>query len=62
VPELGIAICEELAEGRSLLSICSDEGMPGRTTVRLGKHAEFRELFDRARHWHPRRSWMKRST
>jgi hypothetical protein len=50
---VAIAICDELAEGRSLLSICSDDGMPGRTTVYdwLGKHAEFRELFDRARHW-----------
>jgi hypothetical protein len=47
------AICDELAEGRSLLSICSDEGMPGRTTVYdwLGQHAEFREMFERARQW-----------
>jgi hypothetical protein len=51
--QLGIAICDQLAEGRSLLSICSDAAMPGRTTVYnwLGQHAEFRELYDRAREW-----------
>lgn len=51
--QLGISICDALAEGRSLLSICSDAGMPGRTTVYdwLARHAEFRELYDRAREW-----------
>jgi hypothetical protein len=51
--QLAMAICDALAEGRSLLSICSDAGMPGRTTVYdwLVSHAEFRELYDRAREW-----------
>jgi hypothetical protein len=32
-PELASHICRELAEGRSLRSICQDEEMPGRSTV-----------------------------
>ena len=32
-PELAAHICRELAEGRSLRSICEEEGMPGRSTV-----------------------------
>lgn len=32
-PEIATAICRELAEGRSLVSICRDEGMPARSTV-----------------------------
>jgi len=50
-PQLGAAICEALAEGRSLRSICADEEMPGRSTVFrwLDEHAEFRVLYARAR-------------
>lgn len=32
-PELATRICERLARGESLRSICRDEQMPGRTTV-----------------------------
>lgn len=31
--EKGLAICAEMASGRSLRSICNDEGMPDKTTV-----------------------------
>jgi hypothetical protein len=49
--QLANAICEALVEGRSLRSICTDEDMPGRSTVFrwLEEHAEFRELYARAR-------------
>ncbi len=45
------AICERLADGESLKSICSSEGMPHRATVFrwLGAHAEFRDSYARAR-------------
>src|SRR5262249_46512908 len=48
---LANAICEALVEGRSLRSICTDEDMPGRSTVFrwLEEHAEFRVLYARAR-------------
>lgn len=50
-PQLALAICEELLEGRSLRSICADEGMPSPSNVFvwLAQHAEFRELYTRAR-------------
>lgn len=32
-PEIAKYICQQLAEGRSLRSICADEGMPDRSTV-----------------------------
>jgi hypothetical protein len=32
-PEIAKYICQQLAEGRSLRSICQDEGMPDRSTV-----------------------------
>jgi hypothetical protein len=50
--QLAIAICEELVEGRSLRSICADEGMPSPSNVFLWleRHAEFRSLYARARH------------
>ena len=32
--ELAAKICSELAEGRSLRDVCSDEGMPAESTVR----------------------------
>jgi len=34
-PELAARICAEMARGRSLRSVCSDEGMPAESTVRL---------------------------
>lgn len=44
-------VCERLADGESLKSICSDEGMPSRSTVFrwLGVHKEFRDMYARAR-------------
>lgn len=50
--QLAMAICEELVEGRSLRSICADEGMPSPSNVFLWlqRHAEFRRLYVRARH------------
>tara|TARA_R100001086_G_C11694547_1_gene219570 strand:- start:3 stop:410 length:408 start_codon:yes stop_codon:yes gene_type:complete len=43
-------ICSEMAGGRSLRSICEDEGMPGRSTVFqwLAKHKEFADQYARA--------------
>lgn len=32
-PELALAICERLAKGESLRSICRDDGMPARSTI-----------------------------
>lgn len=34
-PEIAEKICEALAEGKSLRSICKDEGMPSEAAVRL---------------------------
>ncbi len=34
-PEIAERICMEMASGRSLRSICKDEGMPDRSTVKL---------------------------
>jgi hypothetical protein len=50
-PQLASAICEALVEGRSLRSICTDDDMPGKSTVFrwLAEHAEFRVLYARAR-------------
>lgn len=44
-------ICERLAGGESLRSICLDAGTPGQTTVFrwLHENAEFREQYARAR-------------
>lgn len=44
-------ICERLAEGESLRSICRDGAMPSASTVRLWvlKHGEFSEQYARAR-------------
>lgn len=49
--EIADAICERLADGESLKSICSADGMPHRATVFrwLGAHAEFRDSYARAR-------------
>ncbi len=49
--EIADAICERLADGESLKSICFSDGMPHRATVFrwLGAHAEFRDSYARAR-------------
>jgi hypothetical protein len=43
-PEIAAAICERMANGESLRSICREEGMPAESTVRLW-HVEDREGF-----------------
>jgi hypothetical protein len=45
------AICDALADGRSLRSICRDDGMPSTSTVCkwLAKNADFAEQYARAR-------------
>jgi hypothetical protein len=49
--EIADAICERLAEGESLRSICADEGMPSKAAVFrwLGKHKAFSDQYARAR-------------
>lgn len=49
--ELADQICERLANGESLKSICAADGMPNRATVFrwLGAHADFRDTYARAR-------------
>jgi hypothetical protein len=44
-------ICERLADGESLRSICADEAMPSKAAVFrwLGKSADFRDQYARAR-------------
>lgn len=44
-------ICEQLAEGRSLRSICADKKMPNRSTVFrwLAENEKFRDQYARAR-------------
>lgn len=59
-PEVADAICDRIAGGESLRTICEDEGMPGRRTVLdwLSDEgmAEFRAKYVRAREaqadWH----------
>lgn len=48
--EMADHICSEMASGRSLRSICDDEGMPERRTVFrwLSKNDEFRHQYARA--------------
>ncbi|SCB16478.1 hypothetical protein [Rhizobium hainanense] len=50
-PVVADAICERLADGESLKSICTSDGMPHRATVFrwLGAHADFRDSYARAR-------------
>jgi len=50
-PELGVAICEWIAEGESLRKICEDEALPSRSTVVkwLGEYSEFSVQYARAR-------------
>lgn len=49
--EIADAICERLADGESLRSICLDEAMPSKAAVFrwLGKHEAFRDQYARAR-------------
>lgn len=49
-PELVDSICDEIAGGRSLKSICEDDEMPDKATVFrwIGKHPEFRDKYARA--------------
>ena len=44
-------ICEQIAEGQSLRSICAEDGMPAKSTVfrLLASDAEFRDQYARAR-------------
>jgi len=50
---LADAICEALADGRSLRSICLDDGMPSQTTIFRWladeRYSVFREQYTRAR-------------
>lgn len=48
---LAAAICQQLVEGRSVRSICADEGMPSESTVYnwLHDHPAFLERYTRAR-------------
>lgn len=52
-PEVGNIICSRIAEGESLRSICSDDGMPTKTTVmrwlQEEDKADFRDQYARAR-------------
>lgn len=45
------AICEQLADGKSLRKICADEAMPNKATVFrwLAAHEAFRDQYARAR-------------
>lgn len=51
--ELALAICERMAEGESLRTICKDDDMPCLKTAMLwlsdGKHPEFLQHYVRAR-------------
>lgn len=50
-PALATRICDRIASGESIRSICSEKGMPGWETVRgwLLKHPEFAAQYARAR-------------
>lgn len=49
--DIAAAICSELAAGRSLRSVCADNGMPDKATVFrwLAKHESFRDQYARAK-------------
>lgn len=49
-PELALTICQRLADGESLRSVCRDEAMPGRTAVWqwLDAHPSFANHYARA--------------
>lgn len=46
-PELAAKICDEIAGGRSMRSICQDEGMPSKTSVLrwLANNEDFQKLY-----------------
>lgn len=50
-PELADEICAEVAEGKSMRTICRRDDMPGMATVFrwLRQHADFREQYARAK-------------
>ncbi len=52
-PELAAKLCERLAEGETLRSICRDDAMPGKTTVLRWlsdkKNGDFRDQYAHAR-------------
>jgi hypothetical protein len=50
-PELAAKICERLADGESLKSICTADDMPSKASVYvwLTKHSEFLDMYTRAR-------------
>jgi hypothetical protein len=50
-PEIALAICQRLAEGESLRTICRADGMPDKATVMrwLHAHPDFREQYAVAR-------------
>lgn len=50
-PELADLICEQIADGNSLRSVCADEAMPSKTTVFrwLAANPAFRDHYARAR-------------
>jgi hypothetical protein len=49
--DIATAICDRLADGESLRSICASEGMPNKATVFrwLGRQNEFRDQYAWAR-------------
>lgn len=49
--EIAVIICERIADGNSLRSICAEDGMPSKSMVMrwLSQHAEFRDQYARAR-------------
>lgn len=51
-PELADAICNRIADGRSLRSVCQDDDMPSRESVRrwLKEREDFRALYAEAHH------------
>jgi len=46
VPEIGVKICAELAEGKSLFEVCKTKGFPSRATVYrwLRESEEFQKI------------------
>jgi hypothetical protein len=49
--EVGVAICERIAQGETLSQVCASPGMPARATVYRWQEAnlEFRDTYRRAR-------------
>lgn len=50
-PELGLKICEQIAEGETLTAVCKKDGMPHRTTFNrwLTSHPDLRAAYNAAR-------------